>query len=317
MDSLVFQSLDKVNVGMVIIDKNLNILLWNQWVERLTGFKAEEVIGKSLTEICPRFRMKVYSEILQNVLFHGQSRFCSSTLHKAFFLPQDVTDENTIKQNLHIEPLYKEDLTYALIQISDMTTTYNRVYKLKNLIKEMEVELKEIQTTEKISRHRAMHDSLTGLPNRLYFNDRLAWAINYAHRNRDKLGIMFLDLDGFKEINDTYGHKVGDMVLREAARRLRGCIRSIDTLARLGGDEFTAVLIQLKDEKDASIVASKFIKVFQDPFIIDEKPIKLSVSIGISTYPKDGEEPTALINKADTAMYKIKIKGKNAFGFAE
>lgn len=317
MNNLVFQALDKVNVGMVIVDRDLKILLWNQWIERFTGIKTEDVLGKNLNEICPRFKMKFYSDILQNVLFHGQSRFCSSSLHKAFFLPKDVHDENSIKQNLHIEPLYKEDLTYALIQISDMTTTYNRVYKLKNLIKDMEVEVKEIKTTEKINRHRSLHDYLTGLPNRLYFNDRLAWAIDYAQRNGDKLAVMFLDLDGFKEVNDTFGHETGDRVLKEVAGRLRGCIRSNDTLSRLGGDEFTVVLVQLEDEKDASIVAKKFIKILGEPFKVNKNVINLSISIGISTYPRDGLDPSDLLKKADKAMYKIKANGKNTFGYAE
>lgn len=317
MDSIVSQALEKVNVGMVIVDRDLKIMLWNQWIEHFTGINSDEVLGKTLTEVCPRFHLKLYTEILQNVLFHGQSRFCSSSLHKAFFLPKDVEDENAIKQNIHIEPLYKEDFTYALIQISDMTTTYNRVYKLKNLIKEMEVEFNEMKTTEQISRHRSLHDGLTGLPNRLYFNDRLAWAINYAQRNKDQLAIMFLDLDGFKAVNDTYGHQTGDLVLKEVAKRLKGCIRSVDTLARLGGDEFTVVLIQLKDEKDASIVAQKFINAIQEPIMIKDKVIDLSISIGISTYPKDGTEPSDLIKKADNAMYKVKTSGKNGFGYVE
>lgn len=315
MYNLVFQALDKVNAGIVIIDRDLKIILWNQWIERLTGIKSNNVIGKNLKEVCPRFETKVYADILNNVLYHGQSRFCSSTLHKAFFLPNVVNDESTIKQNLHIQPLYIGDYTYALIQISDMTTTYNRVYKLKNLLRDLEVEVKEIKTTEEINRYRSLHDALTGLPNRLYFNDRLAWAINYAQRNHDKLAVMFLDLDGFKEVNDTYGHDAGDAVLKEVAQRLRGCIRKIDTLARLGGDEFTVLLIQLKEEKDAAIVAQKFIKSIAEPFHVNGNLIHLTISIGISTCPMDGQEPSVLLKKADQAMYKVKAGGKNAFGY--
>lgn len=317
MDKLVFQVLDKVNSGMVIVDRDLKILFWNQWIERYTGIKEKMVIGCNLTKVCPRFKVKADSDILQNVLFHGQSRFCSSVLHKAFFLPKEVNDENSIKQNVHIQPLYKEDEIYALIQISDVTSIYNRDYKLKNLIKELEVEVKEIKNTEEVIRRRSMHDALTGLPNRLYYNDRLAWAINYAQRNKDKLAIMFLDLDGFKEVNDTYGHDAGDMILKEVANRLKGCIRSIDTLARLGGDEFTVVLIQLKDEKNASIVAQKFINAISEPFSINGNIINLTISIGISTYPKGGQDPAVLLKKADQAMYKIKAVSKNGYQFAD
>lgn len=317
MDKLLFQALDKVNSGMVIVDRDLKILLWNQWIERYTGIKEKMAIGSRITEVCPRFKVKADSDILQNVIFHGQSRFCSSALHKAFFLPEVVSDENSIRQNVHIQPLYKEDEMFALIQISDVTSTYNRDYKLKNLIKELEVEVKEIKNTEEVIRHRSLHDSLTGLPNRLFYNDRLAWAINYAQRNEDKLAIMFLDLDGFKEVNDTYGHDAGDMILKEVAKRLKGCIRSIDTLARLGGDEFTVVLIQLKDEKNASIVAQKFISAISEPFSINGTIIRLTISIGISTYPKGGQDPTVLLKKADQAMYKIKAVSKNGYLFAD
>lgn len=317
MDSLAFQALDKANTGMIIVDKELNIVLWNRWLERFTGQKREKVIGQNLTGVCPRFKMNIYREILQKVIEEGQSRFCSSTLHKAFVLPKDVEDENYSKQNMHVEPLYEGNFSYALIQISDMTNLYNRVYKLKNLIKEMEMEYNEIKTSEKISRHLSLHDPLTGLLNRSAFHDRLAWAISHAHRNGEKLAVMFLDADGFKTVNDSFGHETGDSVLIETAQRLKGCVRSTDTVARLGGDEFSVVLTQLRDEGDSSIVAQKFVKAFEKPFHVNEQPIRLTLSIGISLYPRDGQEPNELVRKADAAMYRIKSNGKNAFGFFE
>lgn len=317
MDNLVFQALDKVNNGIVIIDRDWKIIVWNKWLENFTGLESKEATGKNLKEVSPQFSKKFYENILQQVFFHGQSRFCSSSFHKAFFLPKEVIDEELIKQNVLIEPIYQDDRTYALIQLTDMTHTHERVYKLKNLIKELEVEVKEVKTNAKLNKHLALHDSLTGLPNRLYFNDRLAWAIQYAKRNKEKLAIMFIDLDGFKSINDTFGHETGDMVLIEVATRLKSCIRSVDTLARIGGDEFTVVLNQLKDEKNASIVARKFIEKLREPVVVNNCTINLSISIGISTYPNDGEEPLCLINKADMAMYEIKLNGKNGYKFPQ
>lgn len=315
MDSLILQALDRTTIGMLIIDRDHRIVLWNYWLERFTGLDREEVIGQKLTDVCPRFETGLYQEILQKVLYHGQSRFCSSTLHKALILPKDMEDEDSCKQNIHFEPLYEGDLSYALIQISDETNVYKRVYKLKNLIKEMEVEYKEIKTSEKISRHLSLHDPLTGLPNRLAFNDRLAWAISYAQRSGDKLAVMFLDVDGFKAVNDTYGHETGDHVLKEIGRRLKGCIRTTDTVARLGGDEFCVVLSQLKAEEDASLVARKFTAAFEKPFEVHGDAVRLTPSIGISLYPRNGQEPSDLLRKADMAMYRIKANGKNAFGF--
>jgi diguanylate cyclase (GGDEF)-like protein len=317
MDNLILQALNKVQSGIIIVDKELNILFWNHWLEHFSGKKWDEVSGKNVTDVCPRFKVKSYLDILQKTLYHGQSRFCSSTLHKAFILPKDVQDENSNKQNMNIEPLYEGDSCYALIQISEMTNMYNRVFKLKNLIRDMEAEFNEIKTSEKHSRYLALHDPLTELPNRLFFNDRLAWAISYAERNGDMLAVMFLDLDGFKAVNDAFGHAIGDRILIETAKRLRGCIRDSDTIARLGGDEFIVVVSQIKDEADVSIIARKFIEVLRDPFEINGNPINLSISVGISLYPKDADEPSDLLKKADMAMYRIKETGKNAYGFVE
>lgn len=317
MDNLVSQALDRASMGMIIVDKELKIIVWNHWLERFTGRGRKEVLGKFLTDIAPRFKQPMYEQILKNALFHGQSRFCSSMLHKAFILPKDEQNEDASKQNLYVEPLYEEDVCYAFLQITDMTNMYDRVHKLKNLLREMEAEYNEIKSTEQMSRHLAMHDSLTGLPNRLYFNDRLAWTLSYARRNKEKVALMFLDLDGFKEVNDNYGHEAGDQLLVETAKRLSECIRSTDTIARIGGDEFCVVLSQLKDEQDASIIANKFIRVLEQPFAVGGRSARVSVSIGISLFPKDGEEPADLKRKADIAMYKTKASGKNGYHYSE
>lgn len=316
MDSLVSQALDRTNVGVIIVDREMNIVVWNRWLERYTGKRRDDVVGRSLPNICPKFQAKPYADIVANALYHGQSRFCSGTLHKAFVLPKDAPDDNVSRQTMHVEPLYEADASYALIQITDMTNMYDRVYKLKNLIREMEVEFNEMRNAERLNRHLALHDSLTELPNRLYFNDRLAWAISYAQRNEDKLAVLFLDLDGFKEINDAFGHEHGDKVLRETAQRFKECIRSSDTIARLGGDEFIVVLSQLKGERDAAFIAQKFVKSLERPFEVDGTLVRLSVSVGISMYPRDGSEPAELVRKADIAMYKVKGTGKNAYGYS-
>ncbi|HZG58373.1 GGDEF domain-containing protein [Paenibacillus sp.] len=317
MDSLVFKAWNKANVGMMVVDRERRIVLWNHWLERCSGLRAEEVLGRPLADVCPRFRQKAYEDILSNALFRGQSRFCSSTLHKSFILPKHATDDDASKQNMNVEPLTHEGEAYALIQISDMTNMYDRVYKLKNLIREMEVEYSEIKSSEEMNRHLALHDSLTELPNRMYFNERLTWAVNYAKRSGERLAVMFLDLDGFKEVNDAYGHEIGDRILQETAARLKSCIRSTDTIARLGGDEFVVLLSQLKEERDAEVIARKFVDAFGPGFKANGAEVRLSVSVGISLYPRDGREPTELVNKADQAMYKIKSAGKNAFGYVQ
>ncbi|GAS81782.1 sensor domain-containing diguanylate cyclase [Paenibacillus amylolyticus] len=316
MGNLVSQALNKANMGIMIVDRQLKVVVWNGWLERLTGKSREEVVGQNLLEVCPRFKSNVYLNILQNALYHGQSRFCSSALHKAFILPNEGEDEHLIRQNMHVEPLYQEDRCYALIQITDMTNMNTRVYKLKNLIKELETEYTKIKISEKISKHMSLHDPLTGLPNRLAYNDRLAWAISNAQRSDSRLAVMFVDADGFKQVNDTYGHDVGDQVLLEMAKRLSETIPTTDTVARLGGDEFI-ILSHLKDDHDADIIAKQLEAAFSTHFKIAGNYINLSISIGISLFPKHGQEPSELLRHADRAMYKIKKNGKNGYGIFE
>ncbi|PQP81496.1 diguanylate cyclase [Paenibacillus sp. PCH8] len=313
MDNLLSQALNKANMGMIIVDKQLKVVLWNGWLERFTGKGSEEVVGQNLLEVCPRFKLNMYLNILQNALYNGQSRFCSSALHKAFILPGEGEDQHFFKQNMHVDPLYEDKRSYALIQISDMTSTNTRVYKLKNLIKELDVEYNKIKISEQISKHLSLHDTLTGLPNRMAFNDRLVLAMNHAQRSEGKLAVMYVDTDGFKQINDGYGHDVGDQVLLETAKRLKENIRSTDIVARHGGDEFSIILSELKDSQHAENVAKKLAAAFEMPFEIADNHIYLSVSIGVSLYPEHGQESSMLLKYADLAMYRIKKNGKNGY----
>ncbi|WP_128101846.1 sensor domain-containing diguanylate cyclase [Paenibacillus sp. DCT19] len=313
MDNLVIQALGKINMGILIIDRQLKVILWNGWLERFTGKSKEEVIGQNLLEVCPRFKLNMYQNILQNALYQGQSRFCSSALHKAFILPKENEDEHFFKQNMHVEPLYENGRSYAMIQISDMTNTSTRVYKLKNLIKELDVEYNKVKISEKISKHLSMHDSLTGLPNRRAFNERLVWAINHAEPSEGRFAVLFVDTDGFKQINDTYGHEVGDQVLVETAKRLKENIRSTDSVARLSGDEFSIILNQLNDDHDAEVVCEKLGASFVVPIEVSGYSINLSLSIGISIYPRHADEPAELLRYADQAMYRIKKNGKSGY----
>jgi diguanylate cyclase (GGDEF)-like protein/PAS domain S-box-containing protein len=159
--------------------------------------------------------------------------------------------------------------------------------------------------------HQAHHDALTGLPNRLLFEDRLGQALTLAARNQERVAVLYMDLDRFKQINDTLGHSSGDALLREAAVRLHACIRKSDTLARLGGDEFTVVVTELKEPKDATQVANKLIDAMRVPFQLDGQELFVSVSLGISMYPDDGLNSETLMANADAAMYRAKEKGRD------
>jgi diguanylate cyclase (GGDEF)-like protein/PAS domain S-box-containing protein len=161
----------------------------------------------------------------------------------------------------------------------------------------------------------AHHDGLTSLPNRGLFVERLSHAIARAHRTQDKMALMFLDIDHFKQINDTLGHHVGDQLLQLVARRLTACVREGDTVARLGGDEFTVILESITQPGDVPPIAQKIIAALAQPMLLDGQELVVTASIGISLYPHDSEEPDELIKCADAAMYAAKKEGRNRVRF--
>ncbi|MGI9584345.1 MAG: diguanylate cyclase domain-containing protein, partial [Acidimicrobiia bacterium] len=161
----------------------------------------------------------------------------------------------------------------------------------------------------------AQYDQLTGLINRTIFQDRLASAIARARRDGGLVTVMFLDIDGFKDINDRFGHAVGDELLRQIAARLVECLRESDTVARLGGDEFTVILEGGKRVEDAGQVASKILQAIATPFSVGARELVVTTSIGISVYPLDGDTHEELVKGADTAMYQSKAAGRNTYQY--
>ncbi|MET0050959.1 MAG: EAL domain-containing protein, partial [Candidatus Thiodiazotropha sp.] len=175
--------------------------------------------------------------------------------------------------------------------------------------------LEQLKLNESRLEHMAHHDPLTGLPNRLLFVDRLEQAIIKAKRTHNLIALMFIDLDRFKEINDSFGHPTGDKLLMKVASRLKGEIREGDTIARLGGDEFTVILDELEHPETASKIAEKLLESLEEPIVSQEQNFFLSASIGISIYPQDGKDANTLIRNADSAMYKAKDQGRNAYSY--
>ncbi|MET0084938.1 MAG: EAL domain-containing protein [Sedimenticola sp.] len=176
-------------------------------------------------------------------------------------------------------------------------------------------DISAIRESEKRFEHLAHHDPLTQLPNRLLFNASLDHALKRAHREKCRVGVMFLDLDNFKPINDGLGHPVGDIVLQSVARRLASQVREKDIVARLGGDEFAILMEDTIDPQGVSDVAGKILSSFEVPFQFDGKELHITATIGISLYPEDGRDVTTLIKNADAAMYRAKERGKNRYCF--
>jgi len=163
----------------------------------------------------------------------------------------------------------------------------------------------------------AFYDSLTHLPNRALFNDRLKQIIMNAQRNHDNFALFFVDLDGFKAVNDTYGHATGDHVLKESAQRLLSLSRATDTVCRLGGDEFVIIFTGMNDRQIMDKTASDMLANLECPIDFQEHIVTVSACIGISIYPHNGEDMNTLLHNADTAMYKAKNDGKHSYSFAE
>jgi diguanylate cyclase (GGDEF)-like protein len=184
--------------------------------------------------------------------------------------------------------------------------------------------IKVLWVTEDVSQRKDMdarvrflahHDLLTGLPNRTLFQDRLQQALAAAKRMESRVALLFIDLDRFKYVNDSFGHRAGDILLQTVAARLRGCVRETDTVCRHAGDEYLIVLSALRDPTEAALVAGKVLTTFEEPFDLDGQEIQISASVGISVYPDDGQTGEDLIRNADAAMYHSKKNGRNRYEF--
>lgn len=178
--------------------------------------------------------------------------------------------------------------------------------QLEHRVRQGESAASESKAAEEEARHRALHDAVTGLPNGTLFGDRLAQALEHADRHAWRLAVMFLDLNGFKQVNDTHGHDIGDRVLQEVASRLIETVRSADTLARRGGDEFLVLALEMQDDESISALATKLCDRIVEPMDIDGTSVTVGTSIGVCVYPDDATSVAALLKCADAAMYLAK-----------
>lgn len=176
-------------------------------------------------------------------------------------------------------------------------------------------DITERKNMEERMRQMAHYDPLTELPNRTLITDRLQQAVAKARRDKKNMAVMFLDLDHFKPVNDNLGHDIGDLLLKQVARRLQSCIRASDTVARIGGDEFIVLLPSIEQEQDATVVAKKMLQLLSQPFTVAEHVVSISCSIGIAVYPEHGDDEKLLLINADIAMYHAKKAGRCDFQF--
>lgn len=259
----------------------------NDGFVKMTGYRKEEAVGKTTLDL-NLWGEAERAPILNQLSTHGRVKdYEIQILKKTGELRIGSMSADVIRIN-------EEEC--ILSSIGDITEQS----RMRNQLQDM-----------------AMHDALTGLPNRRLFYDRFKIALANAQRRMTKLSLLSIDLDKFKVINDTLGHSVGDLVLMEAARRLTGCARHVDTVARFGGDEFLLLLSEINLKEDAAVVAQRILDIFRQPFVVKDHPLHLSASIGIAIYPEHGEDIETLLRISDEALYSTKEKGRNNYIIAE
>lgn len=283
---LMQQVFDHSLEGIIITDKFAKIIKVNSAFTAITGYEADEVRGKN-----PRI---LKSDHHDEKYYRDMWMSLTSTGHWA----------NEIWNRHKDNKAYPEWISISAIRDSSGDIThYVGLFH----------DISDMKRQEEFIRHQAFHDSLTGLPNRPLLLNRIDKAIARASREKNRFALIFLDLDNFKNINDSLGHSIGDILLREAAERLRHVARSADTVARLGGDEFIVLVEDMNDEKPATALAQRILESFKKPFIIKDNTLHVSTSIGVAIFPEDGEDTGVLIRNADTAMYRAKENGRENF----
>jgi diguanylate cyclase (GGDEF)-like protein/PAS domain S-box-containing protein len=286
-------TLNCIGDAVICTDISGNITFLNLVAEKMTGWSSQEAAGRLMDEVF-RILDVTNRETIPNPMEMavGQNR----TVH----LPSNCI---LIRRDGFEIPI--EDSVAPIHDRQGQATGAVIVFRDVSAARAMALEMA----------HSAQHDFLTGLPNRMLFNDRVSQAIALALRHMKKVAVLFLDLDGFKHINDSLGHPIGDKLLQSVAKCLVNCVRGSDTVSRQGGDEFVVLLSEVEQAEHAAITARKMLQAAAGPHSIDHHDLHVTASIGLSVYPDDGLDAETLIKNADTAMYQAKENGRQGYQF--
>ncbi|MGR6835950.1 diguanylate cyclase domain-containing protein [Syntrophomonas erecta] len=299
MDKILFDILNGLYEGIVISDEKMEVHFWNKYMEHLTNIGKEKAVCQNIYDILPKLNKNFFKKAVDCVLENGQNMFFSSALHKGLV-------SNRRHVNLKISRFEKDEKKYLLFEFIDVTSQVERIKQLKFCVNNLSLLNMDLKEKEKIIRKLAYYDKLTGVANRTLFY-KLANKILYnAKRNNNLLGLVFIDINKFKSINDNYGHEAGDKVLIKVAEMLLKSIRKSDVVARFGGDEFLILLPNLKNADDYKVIISRINNCTENFIIYEGQKIDISLSIGISFYPMNGNSIDKLIVKADKMMYAEK-----------
>ncbi|WP_458414910.1 diguanylate cyclase domain-containing protein [Schinkia sp. CFF1] len=297
-DNLILNS----TTATFVINSKGEITIWNKGLEKLTGIKAETVIGTS--NHWTAFYNTVHPCLADLIIHEDHKTLYSLDYNRSALIPDALHSEGWF--------VLRDGVNHYLS--FEAAPIYNRKGDVIAVIQTL-MDMTEKKRTEDKIKYRAYHDKLTGLYNRSYLDKAIGKALLHAKSENRIVALLFIDLDGFKEVNDTYGHDIGDFLLKIVANRLKKYAGDDDTVARLGGDEFVILLQEIKKPSEAGMVAHNIIAEINMPIVINNYELSVGASIGISLFPHNGIDNVTLTKHADLAMYKAKRRGKNRFQF--
>ena len=283
--------LGSIKIGIAVLSADYSINIMNVGLMNIFAYNQDALLNRSINILFNPDEFKTLQHYMQN---SNYTNYVSS---------KEKIELNGLRHDKAIIPLE--------ITIFKIDANQNPMHIL--IIRD----ITEFKDTVEDLQYQATYDHLTKIPNRTLFRDRGKTAIRIAKREDEKLAIIYIDIDEFKTINDTLGHEAGDILLKEISLRFQQCVRDSDTVSRVGGDEFTILMLKITCQNDAAIVAERILETNLLPVKINEQNILPKTSLGISIFPKDGENLDILLKNADMAMYFAKKNGKNQFVFYE
>jgi diguanylate cyclase (GGDEF)-like protein/PAS domain S-box-containing protein len=286
-------TLNSIGDAVLSTDNSGHVTYLNVVAEQMTGWSRQEAMGRPLSEVFQIIDGDTHKPAPSPLALAIQQNRAVGLSANCILIRRDGVDTAIEDCAAPIHDQHGQ-LTGAVIVFRDVNMARSRLVEISHL---------------------AQHDSLTDLPNRLLLMDRLTQAIALARRNQHRLAVLFLDLDGFKDVNDSLGHAIGDRLLQSVAGSLSACVRKSDTVSRQGGDEFVILLPEVTHAGDAAVSAEKIVSELKKPCSIDGHSLRVTASIGVSTYPENGEDAETLIKNADTAMYHAKDSGRDNYQF--
>ena len=309
MDKILHDVLRNINQGIVMLDENSNVIVWNRYMQNITGIHSENTLNHNIFTVLPSLDKHYFKSAIESTIANGSNLFFSAAMHHGLINEKE-------HYNLKVSRIDHDESKYILLEFMNVTNEYMRIHQLRNNINQLCLMNKGLEDKHKKIRNLAYYDELTAVANRTLFYELAEKLMFDAKQNNYLLGLMFIDVDKFKNINDTYGHEIGDKVLARVAEVLKKSTRRDDVVARYGGDEFLVLLPHMQSFDNYSVIASKIINESNRFIRFGKQEIELSLTIGVSFYPQNGKSIHQLISAADKAMYTAKRERKSCHNAA-